>query len=174
MNTMSPVALVVVIVLAVAVVGLLIYCAKLLKQSKINNADLAEKETLIRKEAMIAAKESLQNEREKFNDEEREWRRELNNLENKLSKREDELENKIQAVTDKESGLDKREEEIERQENELREAISKQIAELERISGLSVEEAKNMLIEQLKKDLAQEQMQLIRENEAKLRKKQLA
>ena len=169
MNTMSPVALVVVIVLAVAVVGLLIYCAKLLKQSKINNADLAEKETLIRKEAMIAAKESLQNEREKFNDEERERRRELNNLENKLSKREDELENKIQAVTDKESGLDKREEEIERQENELREAISKQIAELERISGLSVEEAKNMLIEQLKKDLAQEQMQLIRENEAKIR-----
>ena len=95
MNTMSPVALVVVIVLAVAVVGLLIYCAKLLKQSKINNSDLAEKETLIRKEAMIAAKESLQNEREKFNEEERERRRELNNFENKLSKREDELENKV-------------------------------------------------------------------------------
>ncbi len=169
MNEMSPVALVVVIALAVAVVALLVYCNKLLKQSKVSAADLAEKENLIKKEAMIAAKEALQNEREKFNEEERERRRELNNLENKLSKREDELENKIQSVTDKESSLDKREDAIEAQENELREAISKQIAELERISGLSVEDAKNMLMEQLKKDLAQEQMQLIRENEAKIR-----
>ena len=169
MNTISPIALVVVIALAIAVVALLVYCQKLLKQSKVSAADLAEKENLIKKEAMIAAKESLQNEREKFNEEERERRRELNNLENKLSKREDELENKIQSVTDKESSLDKREDAIEAQENELKEAISKQIAELERISGLSVEDAKNMLMEQLKKDLAQEQIQLIRENEAKIR-----
>ncbi len=169
MNTISPVALVVVIVLAITVVGLLIYCNKLIKQSKVSTADLAEKENLIKKEAMISAKESLQNEREKFNEEERERRRELNNFENKLSKREDELENKIQAVTDKESSLDKREDEIEKQEQELKDTIVKQIAELERISGLSVEDAKNMLMEQLKKDLAQEQIQLIRENEAKIR-----
>ena len=169
MNTISPVALVVVIVLAITVVGLLIYCNKLIKQSKVSAADLAEKENLIKKEAMISAKESLQNEREKFNEEERERRRELNNFENKLSKREDELENKIQAVTDKESSLDKREDEIEKQEQELKDTIVKQIAELERISGLSVEDAKNMLMEQLKKDLAQEQIQLIRENEAKIR-----
>ena len=169
MNTISPVALVVVIALAIAVVGLLIYCNKLIKQSKVSAADLAEKESLIKKEAMISAKEALQNEREKFNEEERERRRELNNIENKLSKREDELENKIQSVTDKESSLDKREDEIEKQEHELKDAISKQIAELERISGLSVEDAKNMLMEQLKKDLAQEQIQLIRENEAKIR-----
>lgn len=169
MNTISPVALVVVIVLAITVVGLLIYCNKLIKQSKVSAADLAEKENLIKKEAMISAKESLQNEREKFNEEERERRRELNNIENKLSKREDELESKIQSVTDKESSLDKREDEIEKQEQELKDAISKQIAELERISGLSVEDAKNMLMEQLKKDLAQEQIQLIRENESKIR-----
>ena len=169
MNTISPVALVVVFALAITVVVLSFYCAKLRKQSKVSAADLAEKESLIKKEAMLAAKEALQDEREKFNEEERDRRRELNNLENKLSKREDELENKIQAVTDKESGLDKREDEIERQENELKEALSRQIAELERISGLSVEEAKNILMEQLKKDLAQEQVQLIRENEAKIR-----
>ncbi|DAA96010.1 TPA: ribonuclease Y [Candidatus Gastranaerophilales bacterium HUM_9] len=169
MNTISPVALVVVIALAITVVGLLIYCNKLIKQSKVSAADLAEKENLIKKEAMISAKESLQNEREKFNEEERERRRELNNIENKLSKREDELESKIQSVTDKESSLDKREDEIEKQEQELKDAISKQIAELERISGLSVEDAKNMLMEQLKKDLAQEQIQLIRENESKIR-----
>ena len=167
MNTGISIALIVVLALAVAILCFL--NAKLSKQSKNNAADLAEKENLIRKEAIISAKEALQNEREKFNEEERDRRRELNNLENKLSKREDELENKIQSVTDKESSLDKREDEIERQEKELSEAIQKQVAELERISGLSVEEAKNMLLEQLKKDLAQEQIQLIRENEAKIR-----
>ena len=167
MNTGISIAMIV--VLALALVVLFVMYNKLSKQSKVNAADLAEKENLIKKEAMISAKEALQEEREKFNEEERERRRELNNLENKLTKREDELENKIQSVTDKESHLDKREDEIDKKENELNEAIQKQVAELERISGLSVEDAKNMLLEQLKKDLAQEQMQLIRENEAKIR-----
>ncbi len=167
MNTGVSIALIVVLALAV---GVLCYLyAKLSKQSKINAADLAEKEALIKKEAVISAKEALQTERERFNEEERERRRELNNLENKLSKREDDLERKIQSVTDKESHLDKREDEIDRIEKEVQDAHQKQLAELERISGLSVEEAKNMLLEELKQSLAQEQMQLIRENEAKIR-----
>lgn len=159
---------VIVVMIAVVVVQQVLY-VKLSKQSKISAASLAEKEELIKKEAMISAKESLQDEREKFNEEERERRRELNNYENKLTKREDELENKIQSVTDKESNLDKREDEIDEKESYLEETIRKQVSELERISGLSVDDAKKMLLEQLKKDLAQEQMQLIRENEAKIR-----
>lgn len=159
---------VIVVMIAVVVVQQVLY-VKLSKQSKISAASLAEKEELIKKEAMISAKEALQDEREKFNEEERERRRELNNYENKLTKREDELENKIQSVTDKESNLDKREDEINEKESYLEETIRKQVSELERISGLSVDDAKKMLLEQLKKDLAQEQMQLIRENEAKIR-----
>ena len=159
---------VIVVMIAVVVVQQVLY-VKLSKQSKISAASLAEKEELIKKEAMISAKEALQDEREKFNEEERERRRELNNYENKLTKREDELENKIQSVTDKESNLDKREDETDEKESYLEETIRKQVSELERISGLSVDDAKKMLLEQLKKDLAQEQMQLIRENEAKIR-----
>ena len=159
---------VIVVMIAVVVVQQVLY-VKLSKQSKISAASLAEKEELIKKEAMISAKEALQDEREKFNEEERERRRELNNYENKLTKREDELENKIQSVTDKESNLDKREDEIDEKESYLEETIRKQVSELERIPGLSVDDAKKMLLEQLKKDLAQEQMQLIRGNEAKIR-----
>ena len=159
---------VIVVMIAVVVVQQVLY-VKLSKQSKISAASLAEKEELIKKEAMISAKEALQDEREKFNEEERERRRELNNYENKLTKREDELENIILSVTDKESNLDKREDEIDEKESYLEETIRKQVSELERISGLSVDDAKKMLLEQLKKDLAQEQMQLFRENEAKIR-----
>ena len=52
-------------------------------------------------------------------------------------------------------------------EDYLAELVQKQTEELERISGMSCEDAKRTLLEQLKNDLAQEQMQLIRENEAK-------
>ena len=51
--------------------------------------------------------------------------------------------------------------------------MQKQTTELERISGMSAEDAKTMLLEQLKHDLAQEQMQLIRENEAKIKETSL-
>ncbi len=163
---------VIVVMIAVIAVQQISY-SKLSRQSKLSDADLAEKENLIKKEAILSAKEALQEEREKFNEEERDRRRELNNLENKLAKREDEIERKVQSVTDKESYLDKREDEIERKERETEEILQRQISELERISGLSVDEAKNMLLEQLKQNLAQEQIQLIRENEAKIREESL-
>ena len=54
-------------------------------------------------------------------------------------------------------------------EDYLAELVQRQTEELERISGMSIEDAKKTLLDKLKNDLAQEQMQLIRENEAKIR-----
>lgn len=169
MSGLPIILLIVSIALLFAVVFVQYRYGKLAKELQQTREERNEKEDLIKKEALIQAKEALQAEREKINEDERERRRELNNLENKLTRREDALENKIQEVTDRESQLDKKEEEIEQKENYLAETIQKQIAELERIAGMSREDAKNMLLEQLKHDLAQEQMQLIRENEAKIK-----
>ena len=169
MSSLSIILLIVSVALMFGVAFLQIRYNKIKQEWERAEKEQTEKDDLIKKEALIQAKEALQAEREKINEDERERRRELNNLENKLTKREDILENKIQEVTDKESQLDKKEEELEQKENYLAETIQKQIAELERIAGMSREDAKNMLLEQLKHDLAQEQMQLIRENEAKIR-----
>ncbi len=169
MSGLSIILLIVSVALLLGIVFLQQRYSKLAQESRTLKQEQTEKEDLIKKEALIQAKEALQAEREKINEDERERRRELNNLENKLTRREDILENKIQEVTDKESQLDKKEEELEQKENYLAETIQKQISELERIAGMSREDAKNMLLEQLKQDLAQEQMQLIRENEAKIR-----
>ena len=130
---------------------------------------LEEKEKLLLKEARIKAIEELQNDREKLNEEERERRQEIARLEQKLIKREDMLEDKIQEYTDKEVQLQKKLDELLEKEDYLAEIVQKQTTELERIAGMSAEDAKNMLLEQLKHDLAQEQMQLIRENEAKIK-----
>ena len=130
---------------------------------------LEEKEKLFYKEAKIKAVEELQEDREKLNEEERERRQELARQEQKLAKREDMLEDKIQEYTDKEIQVQNKMDELLNKEDYLAELVQKQTEELERISGMSIDEAKKTLLDKLKNDLAQEQMQLIRENEAKIR-----
>ncbi len=131
--------------------------------------ETSEKENLLKKEAMIQAKEALHAEREKFDDEVRERRQDLQRQESKLIKKEDMLEDKIQEATDKESAAQRKMDELLEKEDYLADLIAKQIEETERIAGMSRDEARHMLMEQLKQDLQQEQMQLIRENEAKIR-----
>ena len=157
-----------VILVAVIVVQKVKYNA-LVRQTDATMKDLKEKESILQKEAMIKAKEALQTEREQLNEDERERRREFAQIESKLSKREDMLESKIQEVTDREVELDKMKDKLIEKEDLLDEITQKRTVELERIAGMSTEEAKNMLLEQLKTELAQEQMQLVRENEAKIR-----
>ena len=134
-----------------------------------DKAALVEKEKILFKEAKIKAIEELQDDREKLNEEERERRQELARLETKLNKREDMLEDKIQEYTDKDLRVQKKIDELLEKEDYLAEIVQKQTVELERIAGMTADEAKNMLLEQLKHDLAQEQMTLIRENEAKIK-----
>lgn len=128
-----------------------------------------EKETLLKKEAIIQAKESIQNEREKLDEEIRSRRSEISRIESKLSKREDDLEDKIQEATDKEYKAQKKLDELLDKEDYLAELIAKQIQDLEKIAGLSSEEAKTILMDQLKHELQGEFTQLIRENEIKIK-----
>ena len=130
---------------------------------------LEEKEKILLKEAKIKAIEELKDDREKLNEEERERRQELARQEQKLMKREDMLEDKIQEYTDKNLQVERKLDELLEKEDYLAEIVQKQTVELERIAGMSAEDAKNMLLEQLKHDLAQEQLTLIRENEAKIK-----
>jgi ribonuclease Y len=130
---------------------------------------LEDKEKLLLKEAKIKAIDELQDDREKLNEEERERRQELTRQEQKIAKREDDLEDKIQEYTDKDLQVQKKLDELLEKEDYLAEIVQKQTSELERISGMSADDAKKMLLEQLKHDLAQEQMTLIKENEAKIK-----
>ncbi len=131
--------------------------------------DLEEKNSLYKKEAMITAKEAVQKDVEKFQEEVKERRQELTRLESKLNKKEELLEDKEQSIVNKESELQRKMDEVTDKEYYLAETIQKQIQELERIAGMSSEEAKNMLLEQLKVDLQQEANALIRENENHIR-----
>ena len=130
---------------------------------------LDEREKILYKEAKIKAVEELQEDREQLNEEERDRRQEIARQEQKLAKREDMLEDKIQEYTEKDLQVQRKMDQLLEKEDYLAELVQKQTEELERISGMSTEDAKRTLLEQLKNDLAQEQMQLIRENEAKIK-----
>lgn len=169
MNLPLILSIVLIVVLAAVIVIQQNKVKLIATQNLKSQADLSEKEELLKKEAMIAAKEALQREQEKANEEIRERRQEIARIEDKLAKREDMLEDKVQEATDKEHQMQKKLDELLEKEDYLADIVQKQTTELERISGLSAEDAKNMLLEQLKHDLAQEQMQLIRENEAKIK-----
>lgn len=169
MNLALILVIVLVVILTVVIVLQNNKFKMVVQQTQKSQADLGEKEQLLKKEAMIAAKETLQKEQEKANEEIRERRQEISRIEGKLAKKEDLLEDKIQENTDKELLLGKKLDDVLEKEDYLAELVQKQTTELERIAGMSAEDAKNMLLEQLKHDLAQEQMQLIRENEAKIK-----
>lgn len=169
MNLALIVSIVLVIVLAAVIVIQNNKFKIISVQTQKSQADLNEKEQFLKKEAMIAAKEALQQEQEKLNEEVRERRQEIARIEDKLAKREDMLEDKIQEATEKDFQAQKKLDDLLEKEDYLADLVQKQTTELERIAGLSAEDAKNMLLDQLKHDLAQEQMQLIRENEAKIK-----
>ena len=130
---------------------------------------MEERNSLYKKEAMIAAKEAVQKDVDKFQEEMKERRQELSRLESKIKKKEEQLEDKELQVANKEQELAKKKDELLDKEDYLAEQIQKQIEELERISGLTSEEAKHLLLEQLKVDLQQEANNLIRENENHIR-----
>lgn len=131
--------------------------------------DFKEKEQLLRKEAFISAKEKLHQEKMEFEQVIRDRKAEFQKLQQEINKKESELDSRYQSVNDKQNFLDKKQDEIEKKEDYLAEVIAKQISELERVAQMSRDEAKGMLLEQLKDELASERIQLIRENEAKIK-----
>ncbi|MBR3605193.1 MAG: ribonuclease Y [Candidatus Gastranaerophilales bacterium] len=131
--------------------------------------DFKEKEEFLKKEALISAREQLHQERMELDELVRNQKGELDKARSELSKKEDEVEIKKQEIVDKEAILDRKFVEVEQKEDYLAETIAKQITELERVAQMSRDEAKDMLLNQLKDELAQEQIQLIRENELKIK-----
>ncbi|MBO5947513.1 ribonuclease Y [bacterium] len=169
MNAISTILLILVVVLVVVCILGFKKLQSAQQNSKLNSTNLNEQLELAKKEAVLAAKEALHNERQRFEDEVRERRQELSRNEHKLNKREDVLENKIQEAQEKENLLQKKLDELLEKEDYLAELVQKQISELERIAGISSDEAKRILMDNLKQDLQQEFQQAIKENEAKIK-----
>lgn len=122
-----------------------------------------------KKEAILEAKEEVLKLKNEVERENRERRSELQRLERRLLQKEEILDRKIEGVEKKEEALNRKEQEIEEIKNKLNALHNKQVAELERISGLTCEEARQLLLSSIEKEIQHEAAVLIREMEAKAR-----
>ena len=173
---MTIILSIVAVLFAVGAVVLAILLATKTQKYKVfkTEADLKLKEVdekleLQKKEAIIKAKEQLQNQIQEFESDVKERRSELSKVEIRLNRREEKLEEKLQETTEREAELTKKIDELYEKEDYLADLVQKQTVELERISGMTADEAKNALMTQLKEDLQVEANQLIRENESKIK-----
>lgn len=126
--------------------------------------DEANKEVEAKKrEAFLEAKEESHKLRSEVERENKERRSELQNMEKRLMQKEESLDKKIEQMEKKEEALNKREKEINNLREELNTIKNKQQKELERLSGLTSEEAKEILLETVEKDMEQEAANIIKE-----------
>ena len=130
----------------------------------------AKRESEARKrEAVLEAKDEVHRLRSDFERESRERRAEIQRLERRLVQKDETLDRKLDNLEKREEHLNRREKDIEKAHEELAELHEKQTLELERISNLSQEEAKRLLLEQVEQDIRQEAAALIRDIESEAR-----
>ncbi len=120
------------------------------------NREAREKSELILKEAEVKAKDIVLGARAEAEREMRERRRELTQLENKLESREETLEKRIEAFERREADLNRRDQSLRSREKNLAEKEAQHQAlldeartKLEQIAGLTREEAKRSLMEEM-------------------------
>ena len=121
----------------------------------------------IKKEEIFKAKEEIMKSRDELDKEIRERRGEVQSQERRLIQKEENLEKRSQMFEQKEKELAREEKELENKKEDIQEIFNKQMQELQRISGLSAEEAKKQLLNELEKQLTAEKAVLIKEVESK-------
>jgi len=122
-----------------------------------------------KKELMLEAKDKLYQQRADFEKEVKDRRAEVNTLEKRLlakdetlEKRSEQFDKRESAAAAKEKELSSREEKISDKEQRYDEGIQEQMKELERISGMSSEDARRELINRMEEDAQHEAQKLIK------------
>lgn len=120
-----------------------------------------------KKEILLEAKEEVHKLRNEFERESRERRNELQRLERRILQKEELLDRKSENLEKKEDQLNRSLKELSNKETEIDKLYQKQIEELERISGLTTDEAKEILLSDLEKEVKHEAVIMVKEVESR-------
>ncbi len=168
---MDPLFLVIVVVSFIVGVGSTLLAARVGARGLITDAEQAA--TRIREEAEsrrraieIEAQEEAIKYRHQAEDELREQRREATRLERRLEQREEALERRSEGLDRSEQSLRDRMAQVEQNERIVAEARGQAGVELERIAGMSVDEARATLLDRLDAELRDEAARRVRAMEA--------
>lgn len=136
--------------------------AKMIEEAK-RNAEAKKKE------AILEAKDEVHKTRMEAERENRERRNELQRVERRIIQKEESLDRKTESLEKKEEHLHKFEQELNNQKSNIAELMQKQMVELERISNLSFDQAREMLLARVQDEIKHETAMMIKdyENQAK-------
>jgi ribonuclease Y len=133
--------------------------ARAIIDEAVKSAEAKKRETLLEvKEETIKSKNDLDREI-------RERRAEIQRNERRIVQKEENLDKKMESIEKREAGFVAREEELSRQKAEIAKLSEERVQELERISGLTSEQAKEYLIKTVEEDVKLDTAKLIRELE---------
>ncbi len=120
-----------------------------------------------KREALLEAKEESLKAKNEFERETKERRAELQRYEKRVLTKEETLDRKTEALEKKESRLSAKESELDKIKQEVEEFHARQLQELEKISGLTSEQAKEYLIKTVEEEVKHETALLIKDLESK-------
>ncbi len=159
-----------------------VYIRKKIAESKIQSAESEAKRLLenvkieaenLKKEELIKAKEEVLQIRNELDQEIKERRGDIQVQEKRLIQKEENLEKRAMIYDGKEKDLERKFAESEQKKQELEDLVEKEKEELQRISGLTEEQAKEQLLNDLEKEVTNEKATIIREAEAKAKEESL-
>lgn len=144
-------------------------------ESKIGSAEVKSREIIEealktaetkKREAMLEAKEEALRTKNELERETKERRAELQHYENRVLSKEENLDKKQNALEKREQTLQQKEESIAARSREVDSLYDRGMEELERIAGLSVEQAKDFLLRSIEDDVKHDKARMIRDLES--------
>ena len=144
-------------------------------ESKIGNAETRAREIIDdavktaeakKKESLLEIKEESIKNKNELEKETKERRSELQRYEKRVLSKEEALDKKSEAIERREAGFTAKEEELRQREAKVEELSQQRVQELERISGLTSEQAKEYLLKTVEEDVKHDTAKMIKELEA--------
>ena len=161
-----------IIIAVIAGIGIGYIARKRTAESQIGSAE-AEAKRIVeeaekraetkQKESLLEAKEEIQRQRQDFEKDIKERRAELQRLERRAIQKEENLDRKLESLEKKEEGLAHKEARVDKTQSEISVLYERQYEELQRISGLSSEEARTILMAEAEDELKHEKARKIKE-----------
>ena len=175
---MANIIIPVVVCLVALLIGLLVgyILRKSIGEKTIGNAETKAKNMLldaeknaesIKKEIVLEAKEEAQRQRNNADKEIRERRNEISKAERRLNQKEDSIDRKLENIEKKEESITNKERKIENRLAEQDRILKKQLEELEKISGYTVEEAREIILQKVEQEARSDAAVLYKEIESK-------
>ena len=171
------IAVTIVLVIAGVIISHFVTVSNLRKnaESKIGNAESKAREIIDdavktaeakKKESLLEIKEESIKNKNELEKETKERRAELQRYEKRVLSKEETLDKKADAIEKREAGFAAKEEQLRQREVKVDELSKQRVQELERISGLTSEQAKEYLLKTVEEDVKHDTAKMIKELEA--------